>query len=370
MNPKSDPASDSLVSGIPLNDQISPVAADTGIAPAISQSPAFGTGDPNQTLNNPNTDMQVGSFPASTAADTLAINQDVLLNQPVQPTNPLPFDPMLSNNPSNPGISETPLPANPQPLDQMAQNIQTTSPFDTPPAPPSQTQPSQAPVDLGNTIVEDKPKKNLPFFLILLLVLVVIVLGAVGYLAYQNYNLNKNLNKNSQPVAELTPPNNEAETDPYADFITYKSTIIPVEFMIPSAWKVDETNEPDLANQKMISVTSSDFAYENGEVSKGSEFRIGPVNDLVKKYDSFEAFSAEENSSNLYTQKIINETVWLVKGNEAKTLINNTPLTIALYAAADQTSVAPEMFTQILNTIKVVQPLPSIPTSTNSALPV
>ncbi len=373
MKPKTDPISDSLVSGMPLQDQTSqPFNTSSGVPFANPTPPVTGVGSTFQTPDLPQMDADLQTSPFLTNPPN-PMQENPLSGQPIQPVETTPVNSAFSN--SSPLTMDTNTqPAagftNPQPTaPPVPQNIQTTSPFDTPPAPPSQPQPAQAPVNLGSSILEEKPKKSLPFFLILLLFLVVVVLGAVGYLAYQNYNLSKNISKTDATSSQPSLSKPEVETDPYAGYVTYKSTIIPIEFMTPASWKVEETEEKDLANQKMINVTSVDFAYGEGEISKGYEFRIGPIDDLIKKYDSFDAFSAEENSTNLYTQRSVNGTSWLIKGNEAKTLVNNTPLTIALYSSADLSSGASEIFNKILNSIKITQTSSNTPVSTVSATP-
>ncbi len=359
---------------MPIQSQVpqSPYA-NQGVSYANPQ-PAAGISTPFQTPDLPQANVNTQTPPFMTA-DPNPIQGNTIPEQPIQPVETPQVNPVFSNPAAFPvetnTVPQMVKPVTPQPINNnMQPNMQTTSPLDTPPAPPSQPQPIQAPVNLGSTIMEEKPKKKLPLFLIFLLFLVVIVLGAVGYLAYQNYNLNKNINKTPAQTPLSKPA---AEKNPYEGYITYKSTALPIEFMVPSDWKVNETQQKDLADQKMINVDSPDFSYGEGTISKGYEFRIGPVDNLTKKYDSFDAFSAEENTGNFYSQKSINGTVWLVKSNEAKTLITNTPLTVALYSSADLAENAVEIFNKILNSVKITQTSSNTPTSTpistSSAMP-
>ena len=108
-----------------------------------------------------------------------------------------------------------------------------------------------------------------------------------------------------------------------------------------------------MGNQKLIKADSPDFSYGESEIRTGYEFRVGPVSDLAKKYSSFDAFSVEENTDNLYTTKTINSVSWLVKGSEAKTLIDGTPVTVAFYSSTSQVAAAPDIFNKILNSITI-----------------
>ena len=344
MDPKQNPADDSLISGMgtvspqstsqtiqpsvyPTNtpstdmtpswtqDQATASPTQNDIAPKLSDAPLAYASNPAANIFNPN-------------HDTPTEPQPINLPQASQPVQPIPID--LS----------TPSP-------QMNQQ---TSPIDPPPAPvtPSQIVPDAA--GLTTAMIPDKPKRGkAPVFLIILLLLVVAVLGVVGYLAYQNYNLSKAV----QPAANepITIP---TATDPYSDYTTYKSSLLPVEFMVPGNWTIDESEDPEIANQKMIKANSPDFAYQGSEIASGFEFRVGPVNDLTKKYDTFEAFSAEENTNSLYSTKTINQTAWLVKDSEAKTLLGKSPLTISLYTSSGLAANGLEIFNKILDSFKFV----------------
>lgn len=377
MKPKTDPAADSLISGMGIPGQVPqpqyPIPTTPSLDPQIPsvQNP----GGNNFTAQS--TQPFVSASPYVPEAAVINPFQANSLSQPsVPPISPNPLSNNPFQNPQQPAdvFQNQVINPSPQPVtSQIQQDVQATSPLDTPPAPPSQPPVIQSQVNLGSTVMEEKPKKKLPVFLILLLLLVVIVLGVVGFLAYQNFNLSKNITPAPVQTPLSKPP---VETDIYSGYISYKSKILPVEFMIPSDWKAEETQEKDLANQKMININSSDFTYDSGAISKGYQFRVGPVNDLTKKYDSFDAFSAEENSGNLYSQKTINGAVWLIKGNEAKTLTNGTPLTVALYSSTDLASTATDFFNKILNSVKITQtaanvtPVVTIKPASPSATPI
>ena len=197
------------------------------------------------------------------------------------------------------------------------------------------------------------------------MILVVIVLVSVGYLAYQNHLLTQQPSSNQQTTLSVP-----VTTNPTVEYIAFISTILPIEFMVPNDWKTQETQNNELSNQKMIDSNSSDFAYkvEGGDIASGFELRVGPVSDLTKKYDSFDAFSAEENLDGTYTQQTINGNPWLVKGNQAKTLIDNTPLTITLYSSVDRANEAVTIFNQILTSVKISTISPT-PIDTKNASP-
>ena len=158
----------------------------------------------------------------------------------------------------------------------------------------------------------------------------------------------------TQPTLQIPPT-----TEPSANYTTYKSNVLPVEFMMPAGWVANESQDTELADQKVIDATSPDFSYSESSIAAGFEFKVGPVNNLTKKYDSFDAFAAEENPDNLYSIMTINGISWLVKGNEAKTLLDNTPLTVALYSSSENASSASSIFSDILNSFKILTPTPS-----------
>ena len=377
-----DPTSDSLISGFNTNIQNAPpqgVANNTsqgiGIEPQLPQNP-------NPTTSSvvpstpPTEDLGYTSQPQITPSveqpEPLLTQQATISPQPLAensafapagiqlPQNPsAPANTAPLNDPAqifNPAAVENPIPDNNSPS-------QMTSPNDPPPAPPSQPQMNQVQPDLTSAVVSEKPKGKTPVLLIILLLLVVGVLGTVGYLAYQNYTLSKNVSDTPPTQASLTVPEVKEEeiVDPYLNYVSHQSAIMPLTFMYPKGWIVNETENEELANQKMIKVNSADFSYEASDIAKGFDLRIGPVNDLTKKYDTFEAFAAEENTDSLFTQESINEHMWLVKGNEAKTLINKSPLTIALYASQENAQEAVNIFRNILNTINISETPPPVP---------
>lgn len=359
MKPGVDPTSDSLISGLPTQNQASadPGVSFTGGAVQAPQAPQS------------ESSFQTTGFPQPTSP--FAPTPEPLAQEPSLPTISQPMETSFANptfaNPASPTMDVQQPISPPQPIGIATANPQTTSPLDTPPAPASQPQPTAEPINLGSTIVEEKPKRKTPVFLIFFLLLVIIVLGAVGYLAYQNYVLNKNITTNTATKPSLTEPT--TSTDPYAGYSSYKSTVLPIEFMIPSAWKAQESEEKDLANQKIIKVNSPDFAYQESTISSGFEFRVGPVNDLTKKYDSFDALAAEINATNIYTQKTINGTPWLIGNTQATTLLDSKPLTVAIYSSVDMSENAIETFAKILNSIKITAVTPSIQPASSSATP-
>lgn len=358
MKPAVDPTSDSLISGLPTQNQ--PNVADPGTSFAgVTQVPQAPQAEsPFQTTGF----TPQPTSPFASTPEPLAQEPSFAVPQPIE----TPLNPTFAN-PASPAMGIQQPISSPQPMGMATANPQTTSPLDTPPAPASQTQPTAAPINLGSTIVEEKPKRKTPTFLIFLLLLVVIVLGAVGYLAYQNYVLNKNINTNTVTEPSLTQPT--VSTDPYTGYSSYKSTILPMEFMIPSTWKAQESEEKDLANQKIIKVNSPDFSYQESTISSGFEFRVGPVNDLTKKYDSFEALAAEINATNIYTQKIINATPWLIGNTQATTLLDSKPLTVAIYSSVDMSESAIETFSKILNSIRITAVAPTTQPASSSATP-
>jgi hypothetical protein len=266
---------------------------------------------------------------------------------------------MASTNPQPP--VNAPLPPIPQPT------MMQSSPLDQPPPPPPVgTQIQEPSTDLKDVITPSKPKGKNPLVAILI-ILIILVLGGVGYLAYSNFLL-----KNK---TEETPTNNEASLlptptpDPYANFKTFKSKIIPIEVMILSEWIVEETEDIELGNQKMVSAKSFDFAYQGASISAGFEFRIGPISDLTKKYNTFEEFTAEENKDGVSDLVIFNNIKFLKQGTTAKTLIDKTPVSIALYSSPNNTNEAIILFNKILTTFKILSstetsPTPASPSAT------
>ncbi len=358
MKQKTDPASDSLISGI--NPPAEAPSAESGIppAPAPIDLPVSPSSQPSTTVQ----DSQ--QMPAPAPQNMNEHPYSGFQTQSVQ--NQAPSGQIFT--PTQVQTAETPFiqpPAVQTPDPIQTQNIpQNTSPFDPPPAPPQAPQPDPNPVDIGSKVVDEKPKKKTPVFLFILLLLVVIVLGAVGFLAYQNRKLASSVVESSIEQTSLESP---ALNDPFLGYVEYKSNILPIEFKHPSGWKIEESEDPDLANQKMVTATSSDFSYEGNAISQGFQFRVGPVNDLTKKYASFDSFAAEENAGGIFTEKTINGTKWLVKDIEAKTLISNSPLTIALYANTNGAATATEVFGKILNSFKIPVSVPTSSPATPSA---
>ena len=297
---------------------------------------------------DPKDQMSVGSRPQT--AEPIPTSQ-----------NPLPeSEPTMAPTNPQPPVS-APMPTTPQPT------IMQSSPLDQPPPPPPVgTQTQEPSTDLKDVITSPKPKGKFPLVLILV-ILIILVLGGVGYLAYSNFQL-----KNK---TEETPTDNEASLlptptlNPYANFETFKSKIISIEVMIPNDWVVEETENIELGNQKMISAKSFDFAYQGASISAGYEFRIGPISDLTKKYNTFEEFTAEENKGGVSDLVIFNNIKFLKQGTTAKTLIDKTPVTIALYTSPANTNEGIILFNKILTTFKIISspvssPTPASPSAT------
>ena len=227
--------------------------------------------------------------------------------------------------------------------------IQSVSPLDSPPPPPLANGEMQDTANLKDVVISEKPKKGFPF-MIILVVLIVIVLGGVGYLTYQNYQLKNKTTTPTPKTATIPTPSPE----PYVNFTTFKSHVLPIEIMIPSSWEATESANPKLANQKLITAKSSDLAYEGATISAGYQFMVGPVNDLTKKYNSFDEFSAEENKESKEDTVVLNNIKFLKEGTTAKTLIDKTPVTIALYTSPDHASDAVLIFNKILASFTIV----------------
>lgn len=346
-----------------------------------ADSPMTPVGEPQPLSDLPNQMPQQSTEPnPQPSAPNPFANMSATAPAQTPPENPMPTNTSNETSPvspifstpqtSNPQTEAQPAPAPAAPTqEQPSMNTQTTSPFDTPPAPPTQQQASQNPTNLQGAVVENKTKKKMPVFLIILLVLVAAVLITVGYLAYQNKSL-------LQKVASPSTTNDQSlsvppTTTPSVDYVSFRSTILPLEFMVPSDWKTQEQQNNELSNQKMITSSSNDFQYkaEGGDVASGFELQVGPVSDLTKKYDTFEAFSAEENADNSFTQKTINGNTWLVKGNKAETLIDNSPLTVNLYSGPDQADAATTIFGQILNSMKITASNTPAPTTAATSSP-
>ena len=250
-----------------------------------------------------------------------------------------------------PNVTQTPAPIQePAPQPQTTQQI---SPLDPPPTPMAGTTPG-AGNDLKEVITSPKPKGKFPL-LIILIILIILVLGGVGFLAYQNMQLKNKTstpttNSISAPATTITTPT----PNPYLNFKTVQGESIPIEVMIPSDWTVEQTENAELGNQKMIDAKSFDFAYEGASISAGYEFRIGPVSDLTKKYNSFEEFSAEANKDNSYDLVVYNQIKFLKKDTTAQTLIDKTPVSIALYSAPGSETDSIILFNKILASFKIL----------------
>ena len=382
MNPKTNPTSDSLISGLNVPGQS---AAPPDPSPDISSTglPAYQPQQPNPPIP---TSTSYTESPDLGSTFTPGIQSTPTSNEPMQ--NPsfqaIPTqtsEPLTSssfqqpdNNINQAGSFTQQPPISQQPVVQQNQvGGQMTSSLDPPPSPPSQPQQVESQINLGNAVVQEKPKRKIPVFLLILLLLVIVVIGAVGFLAYQNFNLSKNIPKTTTTTNQQIPLQQPPTVDQYAGYKKFVSTILPIEFMVPSDWTTQESKDENLGNQKLIKADSPDFSYGESEIVQGYEFRIGPVTDLAKKYSSFDAFSVEENTDNLYTSKTINSVSWLVKGNEAKTLIDETPVTIALYSGTSQVTAASDIFNKILNSITItttpVNITPTLKPASPSATP-
>ncbi|OGM12798.1 hypothetical protein A3A76_00895 [Candidatus Woesebacteria bacterium RIFCSPLOWO2_01_FULL_39_23] len=283
--------------------------------------------------------------------------------EPNQPT--APVFPQFQNTPpsmpaatySNPFETVTPPVTPPQPTVPITNQA---SPMDPPPSPPSVGPSIQDTTpNLNEVITPRRSRSKLPILLILG-ILILLVAGGVGYLAYQNMQLKNKVTQT--PLTQVATPT----PDIYTNLKTFRSNIIPVEFKVPSDWEVSESQNQELGNQKIISVKSLDFAYEGSAISKGFEFRVGPMNDLTQKYDAFEEFTAEENKDGKNDLVVLNGIKWLKNGSSAKTLIDRTPVPVALYTGTSQANVGVILFNKILSSFRIVS---QVTQSTPSASP-
>jgi hypothetical protein len=135
----------------------------------------------------------------------------------------------------------------------------------------------------------------------------------------------------------------------------YTSKILPITLSFPSDWKVTETENPELGNQKKVTIESPDFAYQGDQVASGYQLMIGPVNNLTKTFDDFESFAQQENADQQGQVITINNIQWIQYPTSAKTLLNKTPLTVTLYSGEAEKTKAPSLFTQILSAFIIVQ---------------
>jgi flagellar basal body-associated protein FliL len=253
---------------------------------------------------------------------------------------------------ATPNTAQPPTPIQ-EPAAPQQPPTQQISPLDPPPPPMAGTTPGVG-GDLKEVITPSKPRGKFPL-LAILIILIVLVLGGVGFLAYQNMQLkNKTASPAGNTISAPVTPFATPTPNPYLNFKTVQGESIPVEVMIPSNWTVEQTENAELGNQKMIDAKSLDFAYEGASVSAGYEFRIGPVSDLTKKYNSFEEFSAEANKDASYDVVVYNQIKFLKKDTTAQTLIDKTPVSIALYTAPVNETDSIILFNQILATFKIL----------------
>jgi len=354
MKPTTNSSDDSLINGmdIPSQSQEQTNINDNTNATGFQQVSQPTTTDQLASSNQETQNVGVNPFSNSAEPSNETLN---------------PFSSSFGQSNTTPSPEAAATPSITPTAQQTEVPPQNTSSLDPPPSPASPAQPTPSTVNLENAMVQEKPKRKVPAFLIILLILVILVLGAVGYLAFQNYQMGKDLTQTPTAKTTLIAPPTAIPTPGYTVF---QSKILPIEFMMPSGWTAKESEDTKLADQKIIDATSPDFSYNGGSISAGFEFKVGPVNNLTKKYQTFDAFSAEENPDNLYIAKTINNTQWLVSGNEAKTLINTNPLTVALYSSADNISYATEIFNNILQSFKLLNISPTqTPTASPSAIP-
>jgi hypothetical protein len=242
--------------------------------------------------------------------------------------------------------------------------VQQISPLDSPPPPPTGSA-TDATSELKGVISPTKAKGKFPI-LAILITLIILVLAGVGFLAYQNMQLKNKTALPENNIVPVTSPIPTATPNPYLNFKTVEGVAIPVSAMIPNDWTVEQSENPDLGNQRMIDAKSPDFAYQGASVSAGYEFRIGPVSDLTKKYDAFEEFSAEVNKDGSYDLVVYNGIKFLKLGTTAQTLIDKTPVTIALYTSPNDENNAIILFNKIMATFKIIS---TPPISTTPATP-
>jgi flagellar basal body-associated protein FliL len=282
--------------------------------------------------------------------DNVIGNQGPQMAAPATPMTESGFTEETQETTAN--AAQTPIPIQ-EPAASQQPNTQQISPLDPPPPPMAETTPG-AGGDLKEVITSPKPKGKFPI-LAILIVLIILVLGGVGFLAYQNMQLkNKAATPSGNTINPLATPFATPTPNPYLNFKTVTGESIPVEIMIPSDWTVEQTENAELGNQKMIDAKSLDFAYEGASVSAGYEFRIGPVSDLTKKYNSFEEFSAEANKDGSYDVVVYNQIKFLKKDTTAQTLIDKTPVSIALYTTPVNETDSIILFNKILASFKIL----------------
>ena len=263
-----------------------------------------------------------------------------------QPTSSNP----LSQSPAEPQSSAQP--QTPLPQDQL------NSPIDPPPPPTPALDPSST-VDQPPSVLTTSKKRGFPWALIFGIV-AVLILGGVGFLAYQNMQLKKEVAPVAQPTPQVplsTPPLQANPTPTTAvETTSYTSDVLPIRISLPSDWTATESENKALANQRKITAESPDFTLTGDTVSAGYQLIIGPVSDLSNKYQTFDAFAAEENADSEYQVKVVNGISWLVGENIGKTLMGQTPLTITLYAM-EEDSKAAAIFDQIITSFVFTEAL-------------
>jgi len=263
------------------------------------------------------------------------------------------------NTPPSP-FSNPPQPMQPPQPQPQPTNVpgfgQPPSPLEPPPPPQPVSGGGQGIIDLPpdqSPLVTEPRKRKFPLTLIIFLI-VIIILAGVGYLAYQNYILkNKSVTPTTTSLQELPTP--MVTPTPQIIMQEYTSKILPITLSTPSEWKVTETENPELGNQKKITIESPDFAYQEDQVASGYQLMIGPVNNLTKKFEDFASFAQQENADQQGQIVTINNIQWIQYPTSAKTLLDKIPLTVALYSGEAEKTQAPSLFTQILSTFKFVQ---------------
>ncbi|KKQ37844.1 MAG: Proteinase inhibitor I2 [Candidatus Roizmanbacteria bacterium GW2011_GWA2_37_7] len=135
-------------------------------------------------------------------------------------------------------------------------------------------------------------------------------------------------------------------------WVEFKADVIPFTVKAPSDWKKTESNIETTRNQKTVLLSSPDFSYEGMNVGKGFNFMVGPINDGMLTYQTFEDFAKGQKQDSSNYVVFINGIKWMKSNTSAVTLYNNQPLTIGIEANENQKEESTLLFKQILSTFK------------------
>ena len=332
--------------GVPLqNEKNSPSFGQT--------NPSFSGSADSMLSSNPGNQFQSGQ--SAESAGQSGMSSPSSTNQP----SPFASTATSQTQPSPSSFSQTQTdPYSSAPTQPPLASEQLQSPIDPPPPPTPALDPSST-VDQPPSVLTTSKKRGFPWALIFGIV-AVLILGGVGFLAYQNMQLKKEVAPVAQPTPQVplsTPPLQANPTPTTAvETTSYTSDVLPIRISLPSDWTATESENKALANQRKITAESPDFTLTGDTVSAGYQLIIGPVSDLSNKYQTFDAFAAEENADSEYQVKVVNGISWLVGENIGKTLMGQTPLTITLFAMEEDTKAA-AIFDQIITSFVFTEAL-------------